>query len=338
MLVACAVVTPWVCYGGSLVVAPALAWLAWRAGRRSALAWVAVLAFAASFAVAYWMVLIPQSEIPSLRTTWRDELDPGASGSPFTRAAAALGRYFTVPLPYLFPVVWPLAAVLAALGLWTWPRERRALVAGLCVAPALATAVAVGLGRYVTAHGRFLLFAAPAIVLLVAGGLVSAAEMAARRLGRGGGERLGAFAAMLAACAWTVQGMSYRSSYRNDPGRYFLFDVVHEVEPIIEEAERRAAPGTPLMVSRYAGEPFLFYSRGRLPGALVCTRRTCPDDGPVFEAWLRGIRDHGFMILLAEEERSGLRNTARAEGLDVRAVARARGVRLWELRRAGPAR
>jgi hypothetical protein len=335
-LIACAVLTPWVCYGGTLVVAPALAWLAWRSGRRNALAWGAAAAFAASFAAAYWTVLIPQSEIPSLRTTWHDELGPDAPQPPPARAAAALARYFTVSLPYLFLRWWPLAAVLAGVGLWTWPRERRALLAGLCLAPALATALAVGLGRYVTAHGRFLLFAAPAIVLMVAAGLVSVTGAAARRLGRGGGEQAGALVAVLAACAWTIQGLSHRvGAYRNDPTRYFLFDVLHEVEPIIEEAERQAGPGTPVMVSRYAGEPFLFYARGRLPGALVCTRRTCPDDGPVFEAWLRGIRDHGFMILLAEEERSGLRNTARAHGLDVRPVARARGVRLWELRRAG---
>ena len=89
-LAACALVTPWVCYGGSLVVAPVLAWLAWRSGRRHALPWVAALAFAASFATAYWTVLIPQSEIPSLRTTWHDELGPDAPRQPPARAAAAL--------------------------------------------------------------------------------------------------------------------------------------------------------------------------------------------------------------------------------------------------------
>jgi hypothetical protein len=90
------------------------------------------------------------------------------------------------------------------------------------------------------------------------------------------------------------------------------------------------------MVSRYAGDAFLFYARGRLPGAVVCTRRTCPDEGPVLHAWLRGIRERGFLILLEEEERSGLRNTAGGEGLEVRTVAKARGVRLWELTRARP--
>ena len=336
-LIACALATPWVSYGGNLVVAPTLAWTAWRCGRRNRLTWIAAVAFAVSFSAAYWTVLAAQSEIPSLRTTWGEDLGPDAPAPRPARAAAALGRYFAVSLPYLFPWVWPIAGVLALVGLWTWPRRQRALLAALCLAPALATAVAVGLGRYVAAHGRFLLFAAPPLLLMVAAGLVHVGAAAARGLGRGGGERAGALVAAAAAVAWATQGLGHRvGPYQNDPDRYFLFDVLHDVEPVIADAERRVSPGTPVMVSRYAGEPFLFYSRGRLPGAFVCTRRTCPDEGPVVEAWLRGIRDHGFIILLAEEERSGLRNTARAHGLDVRAVARARGVRLWELKRAGP--
>jgi hypothetical protein len=334
-LVGCAMATPWVSFGGNFVVGPTLAWMTWRCGRRSALPWTAAAFFALSFAAAYGTVLGPQSELPRLQETWREEVSVETSRAPLVRAAAPVWRYFAVSLPYLFPGVWPVAALLAVVGLWAWPRPHRSLLAGLCLAPAAATVAAVLLGRYVMNHGRLLLFAAPPIVLMVAAGLVHLAGLAARLGGRSGGQRVGAATAAIAGLVWSGQSVAHRvRPYHNDVRRYFLFDVRHDVEPIIGEAARRAAPGAPLMVSRYAGEPFLFYARGRLPGALVCTRRTCPDDGPVLQGWLRGIRDRGFMILLEEEERSGLRNTARLEGFKVRTVAAAPGVRLWELTRS----
>jgi hypothetical protein len=310
--------------------------VAWR-GRRSALPWIAAAAFALSFTAAYWAVLGPQSEVPRLRETWRDELTAEALGPPPVAAAAALWRYVAVSVPYLFPGLWPLAALLAAVGLFAWPRRHRGLLIALWLAPAAATVTAVLLGRYVTGHGRLLLFAAPPILLMVASGLVEAARAGGRLLGRAGGERLGVALAVVAGLGWSAQSVAHRvRPYRTDVSRYFLFDVLHDVDALVEKAERHVARGEPVMVSRYAGDAFLFYARGRLPGAVVCTRRTCPDEGPVLHAWLRGIRERGFLILLEEEERSGLRNTAGGEGLEVRTVAKARGVRLWELTRARP--
>ena len=70
---------------------------------------------------------------------------------------------------------------------------------------------------------------------------------------------------------------------------------------------------------------------------MVCTRRSCPDDGPLVAGWLESIRDRGYMIVLEEEERSGLRGMARSAGLEVRTVARSRGARLWGLTRTSAA-
>jgi hypothetical protein len=336
-LVACALATPWISFGANFVVAPTLAWTAGRAGRRSALPAAAALAFAVSFAGAYGTILGPQSDSPRLRQAWRDELATETAPAPPLHAAGVLGRYFAVAVPYLFPGAWPLAAALSVAGLWAWPRPQRGLLAGLCLGPAAATAAAVVIGRYVIGHGRLLLFAAPPLILMAAAGLVRLGGAMPGLAGRGGGERLGAVLAAAAALAWTSESLWHRvRPYRNDVERYFLFDILQDVDPIIAEAEQRIAPGEPVMVSRYAGEAFLFYAHGRLPGALVCTRRNCLDEGPVLQGWLRGIRERGWMIVLEEEEASGRRNTARLEGLSVRTAAEARGVRLWELSRRRP--
>jgi hypothetical protein len=333
-LVACALATPWISFGANFVVGPTLAWAALPTGRRKALPWMAALAFAVSFAAAYSTALGPQSDSLRLRDTWREELAVETAQPGPSQAAAALWRYFAVSLPYLFPGVWPLVVVLAIVGLWAWPRRERWLISGWCLGPAVATTVAVVTGRYVIGHGRLLLFAAPPLILLAAAGLVRLAEAGAALAGRAGGERLGAALAAAACVVWSTQSMLHRvRPYRTDVARYFLFDILQDVDPIIAEAERRVAPGEPLMVSRYAGEAFLFYAHGRLPSALVCTRRNCRDDGPVLQNWLQGIRERGWMIVLEEEKRSGRRNTARLQGLQVRTAARARGVRLWEIRR-----
>ena len=74
--------------------------------------------------------------------------------------------------------------------------------------------------------------------------------------------------------------------------------------------------------------------RGRLPGAVVCTRRTCPDAGAALRGWLRGVTDRGFLILLEEEREAGLRSAAQLEGFDVHTVATSRGVCLWVVQRS----
>src|SRR6185503_12865118 len=96
-------------------------------------------------------------------------------------------------------------------------------------------------------------------LLMAAAGLVHLAGVAGRWMGRANAEHAGVVMATAAGLIWAGQGVAFRRlPYHNDVARYFLFDVVHDVEPIIEEAARRRPPGAPVMVSRYAGDPFLF--------------------------------------------------------------------------------
>jgi hypothetical protein len=328
-LIACAVLTPWLTFGGVFVTGPTLAWLVWRR-RRDTVAWAALGAFVLSLGAAYWTVLALQADVPRLRETWRDELGVEARTLP-----ALAWRFFAVSWPYLFPGVWPIAALLALAGLATWPRRHRALVAGLLLGPAAAVIAAAAMGRYVMGQGRFLLFTAPPCLLMAAAGLVHLAVVAGRWMRRSNPERAGVLVAAAAGLVWAGQAVALRLlPYRNDIDRYFLYDVLHDVEPIIEEAARRRTPDAPVMVSRYAGDPFLFYERGRLPGAVVCTRRTCPDAGVALQGWLRTVPDRGLLIVLEEEREAGLRTAAQLEGFEVRTVAKSRGVRLWAVKRA----
>ena len=50
-------------------------------------------------------------------------------------------------------------------------------------------------------------------------------------------------------------------------------------------------------------------------------------------AWLGGVKDRGFMILLEEEDRPWRREAVRQAGFDVHEAAASRGARLWEIRR-----
>ena len=52
-------------------------------------------------------------------------------------------------------------------------------------------------------------------------------------------------------------------------------------------------------------------------------------------AWLDGVKDRGFMILLEEEDRPWRREAVRQAGFDVSEAATSRGARLWEIRRRG---
>jgi hypothetical protein len=245
--------------------------------------------------------------------------------------AQGAATYWTVALPYLFSSLWPLAAVLAAAGLWSWPKGPRALLAWHVLGTSVLAGAAAAGGRYVVASGRFALFAAPALLLLVSAGLHALVRRVGGPLARPGAWTAGVAAAV--SLVWCVQALAWRvRPYRNDPEQYFRYDVVHDVPAVLREAARLAGPD-PVITSRYTGEQFRFYAKGRLPQALVCTRTNCLQEGPPMQAWLDGVRGRGLMILLEEEDRPWRREAVRSAGFEVREAASARGARLWEIRR-----
>jgi hypothetical protein len=329
-------VAPWVTFGSVFPIAATLGWGGWRAWRspEARRPWAALaLTYALAFGAAYAVVLGQQSTFPRLVRQWQPELawlHQEGWAPPVVRAS---GLYARVAFSTAFAGLWPLAAALAALGALTWPASGRGFLLWQVTGTAFLAAVAAVMGRYVVAEGRLLVFAVPALIVLVAGGLAAAARLAARPFGPGRPAWAAAAAAAL-ALAWTVPALAWRvRPYHNDLAQYFRYDILHDVDAVIAEADRRAAAGDPVMTSRYSGEQFRFYAHGRLPQAVVCTRTNCLDEGPPLRAWLDAVNGRGWMILLEEEDRPGRRAAVAQAGLEAREVAAARGARLWEIRR-----
>lgn len=332
-LVFALLLTPWLSFGGLFPAAAVLALLAldaWRGQGSRMCFWIAALALALALGATLWLVLARQASSPFLREVWRAEMEGGA-GAP-SRIATALFQVHRVSLPYFFPAVWPVALALALIGAFTWPREGRGTLLWLWLATGALTGIAAALGLYVLAHGRFVLFLAPPLLLLASGGLLALLE---RAVGRGRG---GAAAMLLAAAvgiAWSAQAVAHRlRPVRHDPARFFLFDVVEDVEPLISWLERERVPARNVMVSRYAEYPFRYYSRGRLQGAAVCGLLACRDFGQALDRWLARTRGERFLLLVDEEaQRGGGKRRALVErGLEIEEAASARGAQLWRIR------
>jgi hypothetical protein len=331
---------PWVTFGSVFPIAAALGWAAgraWRAAETRRRFAVLAVVYALSFAAAYAVVLRDQSTYPRLLHTWQPDMAWLHEQGVAMAVLRAARLYAHVVLDTAFPVIWPAAAALALLGAVTWPAPGRGFLLWQVAGCGALAALAALTGRYLLGEGRFLLFAAPALVMLVAGGLAALAEVASRPLGRPLNAGAGAVAAALAV-VWAFQELAWRvRPYHNDRALYFRYDIVHDVDPVIAEAARRATAADPVITSRYTGEQFRFYARGRLPQAFVCTRANCLDEGPPMRAWLDAVAERGFMILLEEEDRPARREAVRQAGFDVREAAAARGARLWEIRRRGAA-
>jgi hypothetical protein len=336
---------PWTTFGSVFPIGAAFLWAASRAWRaphaRRAFAGLS-LVYALSFVAAYTVVVREQSMLPRLVLSWHSDMARLHERPwPFPLLQVSC-LYAQVALVNTFGRLWPAAIALAALGAWTWPRPGRALLMWQVAGGGALAATAALMGRYVVSQGRFLVFAAPALIVLVAGGLAALTAIASRRLPRATPAWTAAAAAVV-ALAWSVQALAWRvRPYHNDQTRYFRFDILHDVDPLIGETARRAAAADPVITSRYTGEQFRFYARGRLPQTFVCTRANCLDEGPAIRTWLEGVKDRGWMILLEEEDRPWRRQAVRQAGFAVQEAATARGARLWEIRRrpvgAGAAR
>jgi hypothetical protein len=339
LLALVAATSPWLSFGSvfavtaTFAVATFLWWPRARPGTRRA--WVGILSlWTASFLVLFAMALARQSSSTRMIAEWSDDMAFVYDAAPALRPFVALLAYFRTPLDYLFPAVAPLAVAVIAVGFFTAPRAFRVIVGTIVAVSALEVVAAVLIHRYVLTQGRLLLFAAPPYVIFAALGLVALGRLAHRRRGA----TLGLAVAALAATAWTVEAVRHRlPPVADDPGLYFRFDVLHDIDPLIEAASQIARPDEPVFVSRYSGEMFRFYHRGRLASATVCTRVNCRNEGPAVIDWLRTVERRGYMILLDSDDSRGRRELVAQAGCVAEIVARSRGMRLWRVTRQRPA-
>jgi hypothetical protein len=187
--------------------------------------------------------------------------------------------------------------------------------------------------RYLVTEGRLLLFAAPPFILFTAAGLVQVGAWLGRPF-QTDGRRLAVIVAAFAGVVWGGKAILYRvGRYENDVRRYFFYDVLHDVEPVIAQLSTEVKPSDPVTTSRNAGEQFRFYAHGRLPQARVCTRAECKDQG--LKEWLPSVRRQGWMILLTEEDGTVLRRVLWDAGFEQSTVGWARGTLLWRITRRG---
>ncbi len=327
---------PWLSFGALFPIIATLGWgwaLWWRPAtlpvRR---VWtVATLCFLCSLAAVYEIALARQSTSPLLLAWWRPQLFTADGWSALEQLPDAVVRYFALSTTYLFPDHWRAAVGLAVVGLAAWPGRQRWLLAWLGVAPA---AAAVGLAladRYLLAHGRLLLFAAPPLLLFAAAGLERVAKFAFGRAGTGVAIALAA----LLAVVWSGAAIRHRlPPYRNEMSAYFFYDVLHDVDALTARATEIVPAGEPLLISLNSGHPFAYYGRGRLPGATMCIE-PCPTYTAVRDAFLNGITRRGWVMLI-DDEVEPFAKAASSAGLVPWPAAAARGVQLWELTRPAP--
>ena len=321
---------PWITFGSAFAIAALLlwGWVRWMpAAAIGARAWwaAASLAYTTSFLTALRIALAQQAASPRLHHAWIDWLlDDGSLAS----AVTAVGRFLAISTRYVFLDVWPLAIPLALLGAWRWARPQRATLLWLYAGTGALTVAATLAGRYLLAEGRLLLAALPPLLLAAASGLGIAAGAVAPRHTRAVAL---AVALPLAAC-WSVQTLSARRLPPSE--RYFVYDVLHDVGPMLDTAAALIPAGEPLYVGEWASRPFAYYHRtrgsGRFGDATVCVEPCAR--APVTDAWLSALRGRGWMLVTTDE---GATYTAllAARGLTPQQQAAGRGVELWAVER-----
>lgn len=337
---ACVAAAPWVSFGGVFAVCAVFSWgwLVWwpasdPAARRH---WLAcTLAFAASFAAAYVLALGAQANDSWMQAYWRHALDSDRRFSLPRQVAVATWHYVSVSSRYFFREWWPAVLAVAAIGAWKWPRPQRAFLVFLFAATAAFCVAAAVMDRYLLVHGRHLLFAAPILVLWSANGLAE--------LGRFLGPRLGPVFALGIPVGlslwWSVQSIHYRlGEYHTRQAHFFRYDVLHDVDRMIESAARLVPANERLLVSRKCAYAFQFYNDGRLPDAHYC-ERTCANFEGIARKWLDGIEKSAW-VMISDEEVRRFPLLLDYAGFGYRERASERGVRLWEVERKpeGPRR
>jgi hypothetical protein len=266
---------------------------------------------------------------PGLRRFWSAFLLGGADLSLPQKVLAAAERYLAVPTSYLFPLPLALPALaLAIVGAATWPASHRAFLLWLHLGTAALCIAAAVTDHYLLAQGRLLLFAAPTLLLWIGHAFAQIG-----RWTRAGSLVLAVPIAV--ALWWSQQALAHRvSTSRSDPQLYFRFDVLHDVDVVVEQAAALVPPGAPVLVSRYAAYAFQVYAGGRLSQATYC-KLYCADEAPVVGEWAAGVTDAGWVIL-TDEETAALHAYLIRAGFAVVPRATARGVQLWQITRTRP--
>jgi hypothetical protein len=280
-------IAPWLSFGSVFPISALLAWgwlvWWWTAAPDRRRDWIlGTLAFAASFAALYVLVLSGQAASPRLHSYWHGQLIAEKQHSWLVAIPAATWRYASVSTLYFFAGLWPAFIAVAAVGAWTWPREGRALLVWFCVATAGACVLAAVTDRYLLAQGRLLLFAAPVMLLWSANGL----QEIGRRLRGPLGKAVVLGIPVLLSLYWSAQSIDQRvHPRRTNWTRFFRYDVLQDVDLAITQADRQIPVGDPVLIERKVAYAFQFYARGRLPQALFC-ERYCKDFRSIAKRWL----------------------------------------------------
>ena len=327
-LVAAVIVAPWVSFAALFSVVAVLmwGWLVWwpqadRAARRD---WVVTtLAFAASFAASYVLIVGEQSTDPGIHGYWEPLLAAERGLSVPRRLLVAARSFAAVSPRYFFPGAWPLFVPIAAVGALAWPRPQRAFLIWLYGASAALAVIAAAFDRYVLLHGRFVLFSAPVLLLWFANGLTTAARWARVRAA----SELALVVCAVLATYWTTDAIRHR--IQDVPTVHFRYDVLQDMDDMIAQTVATIADGDPVLISHYGGDAFPLYARNRLPQARYCEAGS-RDFASMTRDWLGAIRDRGWMII-TDEESSGLGPWVDDQGFAHVTRRRARGLALWEV-------
>ena len=324
---------PWISFGSAFAVAALLlwGWARWMAAAapRARAWWVAASAvYTVSMLSALRVGLEQQAASTRLHERWSDwHLDDGSLAS----AAVAVGRYLALSTGYVFLDVWPLAIPLALLGAWRWTRPQRATLLWLYAGTGALIIAATLAGRYVLGDGRLLLAALPALLLAAAQGLASGAAAVAPRHARA----VALAVALPVVAWWSTQALVARCLPGSE--RYFVYDVLHDVGPMLDTAAALIPPGEPLYVGEFASRPFAYYQRtrgaGRFGDATVCGEPCALDS--VTDAWLAKLPGRGWM-LVTTDQRAVYAAVLAARGHETQRRAVGRGVELWTVTRPAP--
>ncbi len=336
LLLVALLIGPWVSFGSAFPIVATLFW-GWLRPWRGATPtlqrqWATfTLLYGLSLTVVFTFFIQRQAVSPGLLYYWDQTFAQQAALTLPIRFGHAVFDYVRVPLSYFFPGMEPVALPLAIIGLARWPRPRAATLWWLSLATLFLTVAAVLADRYVLAAGRFLLFTSALLLMSVAAGLAELGRLLQPLVGRRVATAAPLVVGAVAALSWSATAVAHRlPPYRNDIGRYFRYDTLHDVEPLIAAVDRRAGPGEPVLVSHYSRHAFGYYAHGRLPGATILTKPTESDAlRHILRTWAG--MERGWILLL-DEEVPAFDKAVADEGFRRLLVASARGSRLWEIR------
>ncbi|MFN2377029.1 MAG: hypothetical protein ABR538_10855 [Candidatus Binatia bacterium] len=330
---ACVCIAPWVSFGGIFAVGALLAWgwLVWlpRADAGARLAWIAASAgFLTSFAAVYALALGNQASDPWMQAYWQYHLKADRALPLPRQLAVAAWQYVDASTAYLVPVGRAAVLAVAVLGAWRWPPPGRALLLFCYVGTAAVCVAAAVMDRYLLAHGRHLLFAAPVLVLWFANGLSQIGRLLGPRLG----PALVLGLPMALSLSWTWDSVEHRlGSYRTSATHFFRLDMLHDVDAAIVEAKKLMRPDEPLLVSRRSAYAFQFYNQGRIRGATYCDRH-CNAFRGITLKWLKGLDKAGW-VMMSDEDAAWFLDLLVRAGFRHEPQGSARGVKLWKVER-----